>query len=225
MPADDKEAPEGEGLVAVRKCSAAEAQVVVAILRNNGVRAIISPAVGRSLMPPVAPTAFSVMVLQSEVKRAKRIIDESLASAAAAERIRVLFVCTHNRFRSQMAEGFLRSLGGEKFEAFSAGTNPQGPSPAAINIMKEAGVDISRQTASHVDEFLDEQLDYVITVCDDANESCPVFPAVCERQHWSFADPSKFTGSPEEIEKKMRNVRDQIRTRVLDFIAAAKKRR
>lgn len=137
--------------------------------------------------------------------------------------IKVLFVCTHNRFRSQMAEGFLRALGGGRFGAFSAGTDPQGPDPAAIKIMQEIGIDISDHAGHHVSEFVSRKIDYVITVCDDANERCPVFPGECRRLHWSFGDPSEFRGAPEEVEAKMRAVRDEIRRRVLDFIALAGK--
>ncbi len=131
---------------------------------------------------------------------------------------KVLFVCTHNKFRSQMAEGFLRALGGERFEVFSAGTEPQGPAPEAIKLMKEAGIDISGHTANNVDEFLGKDLDYVITVCDDANEKCPAFPGKCRRLHWSFENPSEFTGPPAEIEEKIREVRDAIRERIASFL-------
>ena len=132
--------------------------------------------------------------------------------------IKVLFVCTHNKFRSQMAEAFLRTLGEERFEVFSAGTEPQGPSPEAVITMKEVGIDISRHTANHIDEFLAKNLDYVITVCDDADEKCPAFPVKCRRLHWSFENPSGFTGPPAEIEEKIRKVRDAIRERIASFL-------
>ena len=127
--------------------------------------------------------------------------------------IRVLFVCTHNSARSQMAEGFLRRLGGSAFEAVSAGTEPGELHPLAVAVMAEEGIDISGQRAKSVDDFVQQQFDYVITVCDDANESCPVFPNARHRLHWSFPDPSAAGGSREERLAVFRTVRDGIRDR------------
>jgi arsenate reductase (thioredoxin) len=104
---------------------------------------------------------------------------------------RVLFLCTHNSARSQMAEGLLRSLAGDRFEAMSAGTEATHVRPLATRAMEEVGVDISGQESKTLDRYLREHLDYVITVCDDANEACPFFPAAQSRLHWSFDPPRR----------------------------------
>ena len=133
---------------------------------------------------------------------------------------RFLFVCTHNSARSQMAEGFLRHIGGDAFEAYSAGTEPGALNPLAIEVMAEEGIDISGQRAKSVDGFVQQQFDYVITVCDDANESCPFFPNARHRLHWSFPDPSQVVGSHEERLAVFRAARDAIKTHVEQFLAA-----
>jgi arsenate reductase len=127
---------------------------------------------------------------------------------------RVLFLCTHNSARSQMAEGLLRARGGDRFEVFSAGTEATHVRPDAIAVMSELGVDISGQESKTLDRYLGEPFDQVITVCDDANESCPVFFGARERRHWSFPDPSKATGSDEERREAYRRVRDAIAGRL-----------
>ncbi|MCC6791597.1 MAG: arsenate reductase ArsC [Thermomicrobiales bacterium] len=127
---------------------------------------------------------------------------------------RVLFLCTHNSARSQMAEGLLRALGGDRFAAFSAGTEATRVRPDAIAAMAELGIDISGQESKTLDRYLAEPFERVITVCDDANESCPVFLGARERLHWSFPDPSKATGSDEERLATYRRVRDDIRARI-----------
>ena len=127
---------------------------------------------------------------------------------------RVLFLCTHNSARSQMAEGFLRSLGGSRFEVESAGTEATGVRPLAIQAMREAGIDISMQQSKALDKFLAQPFDLVITVCDDAAETCPVFPGVARRIHWSFPDPSQATGSEAQQLDVYREVRDAIRARI-----------
>jgi arsenate reductase len=127
---------------------------------------------------------------------------------------RVLFLCTHNSARSQMAEGLLRSLGGDRFEAHSAGTEATGVRPLAIKAMSEIGVDISRQTSKTLDPYVDQRFDYVITVCDDANESCPIFPNAAHRLHWSLPDPSKATGTEVQQLAVYRSVRDELRGRI-----------
>jgi arsenate reductase len=134
---------------------------------------------------------------------------------------RVLFVCTHNSSRSQMAEGFLRRLGGSAFEAVSAGTEPGTVHPLAIEVMAESGIDISAQRAKSVDDFVQQQFDYVITVCDDANESCPLFPNAANRLHWSLPDPSAARGSRIERLATFRAVRDAIKTHIEQFLAAS----
>ena len=127
---------------------------------------------------------------------------------------RVLFICTHNSARSQMAEGLLRRLGGERFEVFSAGTEATHVRPLAIRAMAEIGIDISGQQSKTLGRYLGEPFDDVITVCDAANEVCPIFPGAKQRRHWSFEDPSKATGSEDEQLAVYRHVRDEIRARI-----------
>jgi arsenate reductase len=127
---------------------------------------------------------------------------------------RVLFICTHNSARSQMAQGLLRRLGGERFEVFSAGTEATHVRPLAIHAMAEIGIDISGQQSKTLDRYLGEPFDDVITVCDAANETCPIFPGAKQRRHWSFEDPSKATGSEDEQLAVYRRVRDEIRVRI-----------
>src|SRR6266581_56399 len=127
---------------------------------------------------------------------------------------RVLFICTHNSARSQMAEGLLRHLGGERFEAYSAGTEATHVRPLAIKVMHELGIDIAGQQSKTLERYLDQPFDKVITVCDQANEACPVFFGARERLHWSFPDPSKATGPEDEQFAVYRQVRDAIRERI-----------
>jgi arsenate reductase (thioredoxin) len=127
---------------------------------------------------------------------------------------RVLFVCTHNSARSQMAEGLLRALGSDRFEAFSAGTQATHVRPLAIRVMAELGIDISGQESKTLDRYLDEPFEKVITVCDQAHESCPVFLGARERLHWSFPDPSEAGGTEEQQLDVYRHVRDAIRERI-----------
>jgi arsenate reductase len=133
---------------------------------------------------------------------------------------RVLFLCTHNSARSQMAEGLLRALAGDRFEAMSAGTEATHVRPLAIRAMRELGVDISGQESKTLDRYLREPCVYVITVCDDANEACPFFPGAANRLHWSFEDPSRAKGSEEERLAVFRSVRDRIRQRIEDDLGA-----
>lgn len=107
---------------------------------------------------------------------------------------RVLILCTHNSARSQMAEGFLRQMAGDRFEVASAGTEQTQVRPEAVDAMKKHGIDISHHTSKTLNRFLGEPWDYVITVCDQAKESCPVFPGATHRLHWSFPDPSVVQG-------------------------------
>ena len=127
---------------------------------------------------------------------------------------RVLFLCTHNSARSQMAEGLLRHLAGDRFEAFSAGTEATGVRPLAIRAMGELGVDIAGQESKTLARYLGEPFDEVITVCHAANEACPVFFGATERLHWSFPDPAQATGTEEEQLAVYRAVRDAIRGRI-----------
>jgi arsenate reductase (thioredoxin) len=137
-----------------------------------------------------------------------------VAVAELGERTRVLFLCTHNSARSQMAEGLLRHLAGDRFEVMSAGTEATHVRPLAIRAMNEIGVDISSQESKALERYLREPFDYVITVCDDANEVCPFFPGTSNRLHWYFEDPSALEGSEEERLAVFRSVRDRIRDRV-----------
>lgn len=137
------------------------------------------------------------------------------------EKQRVLFVCTHNSARSQMAEGFLRAYGGDRFDAFSAGTEATGVRAEAIRAMAEVGIDISGQKSKTVDRFLAQPFAWVITVCDRAREACPVFPGARETAHWGFDDPSEAQGDEDERMAVFRRVRDEIARRVRMFALAA----
>lgn len=126
--------------------------------------------------------------------------------------MRVLILCTGNSARSQMAEGLLRNDGGAAFEVFSAGTKPSHVRPEAIAAMHEIGIDISGHRSKSVEEFAGQAFDYVITVCDNAKESCPVFPATTKRIHWSIEDPAAVQGSEEQRLAEFRRARDQLRS-------------
>ncbi|TMC01999.1 MAG: arsenate reductase ArsC [Chloroflexi bacterium] len=127
---------------------------------------------------------------------------------------RVLFLCTHNSARSQMAEGFLRELGAGRFDVASAGTEARGLNPLAVQAMAEEGIDISLQESKTLDRYTSEPFDLVITVCDEANEACPYFPNAKERRHWSFPDPSAVQGDDERRFAAFRVVRDAVRERI-----------
>ncbi len=131
---------------------------------------------------------------------------------------RVLILCTGNSARSQMAEGLLRSEAGDRFEVFSAGVKPTQVRPEAVAVMRELGIDISVQRSKSVDEFDSQTFDYVITVCDNAKESCPVFPGAPKRIHWSFEDPAAVQGSRAERESAFRAARDQILAKLKAFV-------
>lgn len=131
----------------------------------------------------------------------------------------VLVLCTGNSARSQMAEGLLRRAAGDRFELFSAGTRPSSVRPEAIAVMAEIGIDISGQRSKSVDEFTGRPFRYVITVCDNARESCPVFPAQTERIHWSFEDPAAVEGTTVKREAAFRRIRDQMAHRIASFVA------
>lgn len=137
----------------------------------------------------------------------------------------VLFVCIHNSARSQMAEAFLNQPGGEAFHAESAGMEPGKLNSNVIKVMQEAGIDISQNVTKSVFDLFKQGRRYnaVITVCDAATaESCPIFPGIVKRMGWSFADPSSFTGTQQEILEQTRKVRDEIRQTILAFIEEAK---
>jgi len=135
--------------------------------------------------------------------------------------MKILVLCTGNSCRSQMAEGFLRSFD-RRLEMYSAGTNPSvRVHPRAVKVMKEVGIDIAGQQPKRIDDFLDKTFDYVITVCDNAREHCPLFTGqVRHRLHIGFEDPAAATGTDEEIDQVFRRVRDEIRKEIFDFYSA-----
>lgn len=132
---------------------------------------------------------------------------------------RVLFLCTHNSARSQMAEGFLRSMAGDRFEVQSAGTEKTAVNPLAIRVMAERGIDISQHTSKVFVGLMQDPWDYLITVCDEANERCPLMPGVVKRLHWSFEDPSRAAGTEEQRLAKFQTVRDQIEAKLMEWIS------
>lgn len=131
---------------------------------------------------------------------------------------KVLFLCYSNSVRSQMAEGFLRSLAGDRFDVYSAGIEPKEVHPLAVKVMTEIGIDISNQKSKHVKDFLSQHFGYIITVCDEADKKCPTFPDISIRLHWSFEDPAKMEGS--EVEKLLvfRKIRDQIKKKIIEWL-------
>jgi arsenate reductase len=132
---------------------------------------------------------------------------------------RVLILCTGNSARSQIAEGLLRHLAGDRYQVVSAGANPSGVRPEAIAVMDELGIDLRGHRSKSVDEFVGQAFDYVITVCDSATESCPVFPARAQRIHWNLADPAAVEG-PEQVRlAAFRKTRDEIAVRLRSFVA------
>jgi arsenate reductase (thioredoxin) len=134
-------------------------------------------------------------------------------------RRRALFLCTHNSARSQMAEGFLRAWAGDHFEVASAGTEATRVHPLAIRAMGEVGIDLRPHHSKTVETLLGQPWDYVITVCDSANERCPLFPGSTTRIHWSFEDPSRATGDEGQQLRTFRRVRDEIQRRLADWLA------
>jgi arsenate reductase (thioredoxin) len=127
---------------------------------------------------------------------------------------KVLFLCTGNSARSQMAEGYLRHVAGDRFEAMSAGIEPKTLNPLAVAAMEEIGIDIFRQRSQDVVPLLGQHVPYVVTVCDNAKERCPIFPGTWKFLHWSFEDPADATGTDEEKLQVFRRVRDEIITRI-----------
>ena len=131
---------------------------------------------------------------------------------------RVLFLCTGNSCRSQIAEGLLRHLAGDHFEVASAGTHPVGLNADAVEVMKEIDINISGHRSKRVDEFLGQQFDYVITVCDRAKETCPIFPSAASLLHWGFDDPAAVEGPREERRAVFQRVRDEIADHIKSFL-------
>jgi arsenate reductase (thioredoxin) len=133
---------------------------------------------------------------------------------------RVLFACTHNSARSQMAEAMLNAWAGDRFQAFSAGTEATGIKPETVHVMEEIGLDLSGHRSKTIDEFRGQPFDWFVTVCDDAKESCPVLPGV-RAEHWIIEDPSAATGTADQRLKAFRGARDTIRERLSAFVDAA----
>jgi len=131
---------------------------------------------------------------------------------------KVLFLCTGNSARSQMAEGYLKAMGGDRFEVFSAGIAPVGVNPRAIEVMKEAGIDISAQTSDMLNRELIDQADLLITLCGDAQENCPFVPVKVEKRHWPLEDPARVEGTEVQIAQSFRVVRDQIKGYIEELI-------
>lgn len=139
-----------------------------------------------------------------------------------SEKKRVLILCTGNSARSQMAEALLRHDAADRFQVASAGVEPTRVRPEAVEVMGEIGIDILEHRSKSVDEFVGQKFDYVITVCDNANERCPIFPGKTKRMHWSFDDPAAVEGDHDTRLKVFRRVRDEIRHRLRLFVAASK---
>jgi arsenate reductase len=135
------------------------------------------------------------------------------------EKKKVLFICTHNSARSHMAEGIMNHLHADRYRAWSAGTQPSGVKPLAVRAMSEIGIDISGHQSKNVDEFLDKEFDYVVTVCDRARETCPFFPGARRALHKGFEDPSAAEGSEEKRMAVFRRVRDEIRAWIAETFA------
>ena len=132
---------------------------------------------------------------------------------------KILFLCTGNSCRSQMAEGFLNNLGRERFIAFSAGSKPSSINPFAVRVMQEKGIDISNNKSKHLNKYIDDAFDYIITVCDNAKDSCPIFPDNYTKLHWDIEDPAEYAGTEEEILNFFRTIRDKIESNVREFIS------
>jgi len=137
-------------------------------------------------------------------------------------RPRVLFLCTHNSARSQMAEGFLRALAGDRYAAASAGTEKTSVHPLAVRAMAERGIDIGHHASKTFDAVPLAPGDYLVTVCDDANERCPFVPGAVSRLHWSFADPAREVGNEEDRLAAFRRVRDQIEARIVQWLGQSR---
>jgi arsenate reductase len=138
-------------------------------------------------------------------------------TSGSREPVRVLFVCTGNSARSVMAEALLRQHGGGRFEVFSAGTEPKGINPLTLRVLSDAGIDASAARSKSVSEFLGQSFDYVVTVCDEARQACPVFPGVHESLHWGYEDPAEAVGTEEQRLAVFRRVFVQLAERVRQF--------
>ena len=131
---------------------------------------------------------------------------------------KVVFLCTGNSCRSQMAEGFARHLSGDEFEVYSAGLSPTGLNPLAVEVMSEAGIDISHHSSDRINQELIKDADIIITLCGDARDSCPMVGKNTKHFHWPLSDPAQTEGSPEEVKQKFREVRDEIQKKVKELL-------
>ena len=131
---------------------------------------------------------------------------------------KIIFICTGNACRSQIAHGLLESMAGDKFEVFSAGSHPSQVHPMSIKIMEEIGIDISHHTSDFIDDYLKSGIEIVITVCDNANKNCPVFPGNVERLHWSIDDPFKGWDFDESQIPSFRDIREKIKQKIIKFL-------
>lgn len=132
---------------------------------------------------------------------------------------KVLFLCTGNSARSQMAEGLLKKLGDDKFEVFSAGLQPTTVNPYAIQVMQERGIDISNQQSKNIAVYAHQKFDYVITLCEKARQSCPFFPGAAQQRHWDLADPAAAQGEEKMITETFRKTRDAIEEKIREFLS------
>jgi ArsR family transcriptional regulator, arsenate/arsenite/antimonite-responsive transcriptional repressor / arsenate reductase (thioredoxin) len=155
--------------------------------------------------------------------RGPEATSETQTKPMANPPVRVLFLCTHNSARSQMAEGILRYHGGNRVESYSAGNQPSPVRAEAIQTMAEMGIDISQQRSKHLNEFIGQPFDYVITVCDQANETCPVFPGDPNRIHWSFPDPSTIE-DPKERTRTYQQIAQELTRRISYLLTLAKRK-
>ena len=146
-----------------------------------------------------------------------------MSKSDSYEALRVLFVCTGNSARSIMAESLLRKHGGSAFEVFSAGTEPRGINPFTVRVLEEAGLPTKQLSSKSVQQFIGQKFDYVITVCDQARQVCPVFPGSHQSLHWGYEDPAEATGTDEERMAVFRNVFTQIGLRINEFAVIARR--
>ena len=144
--------------------------------------------------------------------------DKSRKDESPPAKSRVLFLCTANACRSQMAEAILRHLAGDRFEVASAGTHPSRLDPRAVESLREIGIDATGQRSKGIEEMEGRSFDYVITVCDRAHEECPIFPATVKRLHWSIEDPAGASGSEEKVREEFRRCREEIKRRIEGFL-------
>jgi arsenate reductase len=193
-------------------------------------------AIGPDLASILAEQRAAIHLRRSELDRLEgelADLESTVAAAARGERepsvatepIRVLFVCTGNSARSQIGEAMLRDLGGADFATFSAGTEPKGVNPFAIRVLAEVGIDWSSATSKSVSEYLGTPFDYVITVCDRARQSCPIFPGEHNTLHWGLEDPAEVEGTDEQKLEAFRRTRTEVAMRVRPFIELARRAR